>query len=729
MFGLGKKKEKVENLKNKKEAPIVNKKEPTKKKVNPTSKKKTTQKKFSLMDLYDDMIANVNSGDIIIDDAPKTLTDGELNLGWGKIISKSSIIKLFILNHNQSWISKEVKKNIKNYTTSGIYTVKFNYFIHLSPYTINWNSPKMKDKLKRWDRRIQNDTVDRDNVFQKRETAAGTRYLQDNIDSFEYYNQVDIFNHRSLSKFSLTIELIGDRNNIEDFEQAVANFKAISGMEGLEFTEVKADIYEWMRAKLPTSLRISPQIVDKTFYVPLSDDTVTSMLSVSQGKMGNKGVPLGIDVNSGLPVFHVFREDHKDAENILVSAGTGGGKSVFTKNIIVWALKEQLSVVVLDYEGDEYTNLAHYINSGNAGEAIIVNMNAGSGKYFDPLKIAELTGVDEIDRDAKQSAVDFTKAMFRILLAEEGKVSLEEDSIISEVITKVYREHAITDNPKTWSRSLDLSVYDVYNTLIRQIERRAWMEKGADATLQKVAERMRLKLKKYFVPGESEYGTFGEQLDIKTIRNSRFIVFSFGQKGADQQGANEVKIALKQLCISKITNEISNYNKYVKGLKFTLKVWEEVQRFVNIKGAEDIMQNCVTGGRKRGDISFIITNDLASLLDGKSEFMKALKTNLTGYFIGYIPDKDTRELFCELFGLNLFLPALNRIFQENSQPENKDSSGKQVENPYRKAFLVKLNATTKSPAVQAVVKAAVSPTILASNVFDGGKSEDMEDNT
>ena len=33
--------------------------------------------------------------------------------------------------------------------------------------------------------------------------------------------------------------------------------------------------------------------------------------------------------------------------------------------------------------------------------------------------------------------------------------------------------------------------------LIRQIERRAWMEKGADATLQKVAERMRLKLKKY----------------------------------------------------------------------------------------------------------------------------------------------------------------------------------------------------------------------------------------
>ena len=447
MFGLGKKKEKVENLKNKKEAPIVKKKEPAKKKVNPTPKKKTTQKKFSLMDLYDDMIANVNSGDIIIDDAPKTLTDGELNLGWGKIVTKSSIIKLFILNHNQSWISKEVLKNIKNYTTSGIYTVKFNYFIHLSPYTINWNSPKMKDKLKRWDRRIQNDTVDRDNVFQKRETAAGTRYLQDNIDSFEYYNQVDIFNHRSLSKFSLTIELIGDRNNIEDFEQAVANFKAISGMEGLEFTEVKADIYEWMRAKLPTSLRISPQIVDKTFYVPLSDDTVTSMLSVSQGKMGNKGVPLGIDVNSGLPVFHVFREDPKDAENILVSAGTGGGKSVFTKNIIVWALKEQLSVVVLDYEGDEYTNLAHYINSGNAGEAIIVNMNAGSGKYFDPLKIAELTGVDEIDRDAKQSAVDFTKAMFRILLAEEGKVSLEEDSIISEVITKVYREHAITDNP------------------------------------------------------------------------------------------------------------------------------------------------------------------------------------------------------------------------------------------------------------------------------------------
>ena len=52
MFGLGKKKEKVaENLKNKKAAPVVKKKEPVKKKVNPSPKKKTTQKKFSLMDL------------------------------------------------------------------------------------------------------------------------------------------------------------------------------------------------------------------------------------------------------------------------------------------------------------------------------------------------------------------------------------------------------------------------------------------------------------------------------------------------------------------------------------------------------------------------------------------------------------------------------------------------------------------------------------------------------
>jgi len=727
MFGFGKKKE-VENktqLENKKttKKPIAkdNKvKKPIIKKKEEKKEKNFDPNHVSALELYDDMLSNIKAQKLMIPSSA-VLNNEQLSLEWGRVVTKTSIIKMFIVEKYQSWVDKNLLQYLKEMTLNGVYDVQFNYFMDIAPHTIDWDSPKMVQLNRQWQRRIENDDVDRTNTFTQRSTAGETAKLKNMEQTIKYFTDADITYRRSIFKTSLFIQIIGNRNNLDALDQAVTNFKAGCRSCGIQATELSGEVFDYMRYELPTSMKWVNGIDRKIPIQIMSDDTITMLQSNNQGKIGDKGVPMGLDVYSGLPVFHVFREDKDNAENVLVTAGTGGGKSVFTKNCILWCLREGMSVCVLDYEGDEYTNLAKFLNSGKEGEAVVINMKAGNGRYFDPLRISDVTGSKELDEDGKTASLDFTKAMMKILLG--GQISLEEDSILSQIIARIYAEAGVTDNPSTWHKSKDLNITMVYDVLCRLIEQREWINKRGDDSLQKAAETMKLKLMKYFVKGESEYGTFKEILNIEDIRNARFIVFSFGNKGADQQGANQVKLALKQLCVSKVTNEISNYNKYVKKSNFTLKIWEEVQRFVDIPGAEDIMTNCVTGGRKRGDIAFIITNNLSQLLDGSSNFMKALKTNLTGFCIGYIKDAGTRERVCETFDLQLFKKDLDKIAYENSISA-RDSSGNTIDSPFRKAFLIKLDASTKSPAVQTIVKAAVDQALFDKNIFNPGELDE-----
>ena len=103
-------------------------------------------------------------------------------------------------------------------------------------------------------------------------------------------------------------------------------------------------------------------------------------------------------------------------------------------------------------------------------------------------------------------------------------------------------------------------------------------------------------------------------MSANELYKAKFIVFSFGMKGATDSATDPTILALKQLSVAYVNIQISNYCKYVRHC-FNVKVWEEFQRWGAAQGSSDTISNSITGGRKRGDVNFIITNDLASMLD------------------------------------------------------------------------------------------------------------------
>ena len=736
MFGFGKKKETEQKnqtnqiqqnnkqVNNKNKQPIKRPQIKQKSLAEVMAFDPTRTKKITVPELYDWMLSNMLAKNLILPSQDNLGID-EIGFDWAKMLSKGYIHKVFIVEKYGNWLPMEALGIVREITLGDMVSVKCNVYCDCYPYTINWDSPKMKDQIRIYERKkkMLDDDPDAKSVFKARETAGSVRDTESKAMSFGYYNDVDLTYRRTTFKFSTFFQIIGKNTELEDFETAIANFKSACISMNIDYCEIQADVIEWCRNRYPTSLRDQNLIQKKVPTQILSDDTISCLLPKGQGRIGKDGVNLGSDVYSGLPVFHKFREDEQKAENVLITAMTGGGKSVFVKHTLLGILNEGIHACILDFEGDEYTNIAKYLNTGDPNYCKIVNLSSSKGNYFDPLRIADLTGNPDFDSEAKSQAVEFTKAILKVLLG--GEVNVKEDDIISDIIARTYAEAGVTDDNTTWEKSKTLSIHRVYDVLSRLIEQapREWNKRGNDE-LQKVAEDIQLRLKKYFIPGQPEYGTFGNILDIRDIRDAHVIVFSFGNGGRDTQGADQTKLALKQLSVSKIMNEVSNYNYKVKNGLFTLKIWEEVQRFIDIPGAGEIMKNCITGGRKRGDIAFIVTNNLADLLSSESEFMKSLRDNLTGYCVGYIPNKATREEFCKKFDLQLLLRDLDTIAIETGQKTEKDAMGNVIESPFKSAFLVKMNPTSKSPAIQTIIKALIPSEVFKSHIFDPGKLDE-----
>ena len=77
-------------------------------------------------------------------------------------------------------------------------------------------------------------------------------------------------------------------------------------------------------------------------------------------------------------------------------------------------------------------------------------MGEGDGKYFDPMEIAEPTGLPDIDKDAKQMSINFTLSIFKVLLGRTYNENIWIDRGGNEykcgILTRLYSYDATVEN-------------------------------------------------------------------------------------------------------------------------------------------------------------------------------------------------------------------------------------------------------------------------------------------
>ena len=640
---------------------------------------------------------------------------------WGTYSGKDRIATYFTVDGLPSELPISFIDDFREVVSTGVLVNKIDI---LEPTKIDWKSPSMVAKLNTWAR--SSSTIDSKDVseFTLRENISLLDENEKRKRSLVYLSGADIRRRRRLFKYRSMIIVEGDRGI--EYDDSVDAVVEMAEKLGLVINQVTGDFSTFLRGFSPTSAEYSGKLSKLVGNTVIPDEIVSRFNTFDQGKIGERGVYIGTDVYSGYPVFKVFKEKDTSPENITITAETGWGKSVNIKEYIQQLLADDRFVgTIMDIEGFEYAPLGRFV--GISDKVVTLNMSKGVGSYYDPVEIVK-TGHKNLDDDMFNLSSSYTKSLMKVLIGElEDEEKTWVSSILSEVVSRAYLSKGVSaEEPNTWARSQGMDLHYVYkifklmyDELIIFLDS---VEKG-EVTVNSdnkfvlnkkylnAYDKIASSLRTYFEDankGGIKSNYFKERINLKDIVDSKLLICSFGLAGRSGADIDEVELALSQ-SYAAIMAQIRSLFTKAKG-KYNFKVWEEFQRWGEFEGSAEILNSSLTGGRKLGDVNFIVTNRISELLRKENNF--GVFDNTTSFIIGAIDDANVRRELCERLSIEDLQPELDKLIMHHKVKKEGLETSKSI---YDHAFLIKLDRADVS-----LIRVELPEEVIDSEIFRTG---------
>lgn len=659
-----------------------------------------------IIGLYDELLYSLFAGDdslngrIIYNEEEKIGVDF-IATHEGEEISFYYLIDKFPQKLNINW-----KDRLRRECGSNI---RLSFIEDMKNYAIQWESPEMSSKL-RVLHEVKEDIEGREinayNMHKNIRDISNQRWIEE---SLLYLSDADMNRSRDMFKFCIFVIVSGRRG--EEFNDSIKRIGDVARGLGLGWQRVMYEIPDYIHYFSPFSHELKKEIEGQIPYKILPDEQISRFSTYSQGILGDGGTYFGTDIYSKFPVLKQVKRTAESAENWLITAETGGGKSFIVKALLLQLLAQGYNGTIMDIEGREYLPLANFIS--HKSKVLIVNMAEGSGKYFDPLAITTKTGIDDIDKESKNMSLNFTLSILKVLLGRASEENRIMDVILNDVVTEVYRDYGVTEDIETWGNSKDLTLFDVYDKLKYMKQRRY---RDTEEYLNALDEARGI-LSKYFEPDGTRSNLFKEKINVADLMDADLVICSFGMEGKSETSVDSVQMSLMQLGAAHLSHQRSIFSR-MNG-KFNFKVWEEFQRWGKFPGSEKTLGVAVTGGRKLGDVNIIVSNFIKQLLDGDNF---GIFSNTTSFLCGAIADSAVREEFCRRLSIEYMAPELDKISEAQTKEmavtqQYRDSEGREKINQDKAPpkFLVGLDRESYG-----IVQMLIPAQIATSDLFRTG---------
>lgn len=697
----------------------------------------------------------------------KYMTDDALMSGL------DNITYFYTLDAYPKQLPNSYKSQLRSKARGG---VRVSFITNMARETIRWNSYKIKNKKMMWKANMdEREKVDEFNYIDNMSDMANDSWK---LQSLVYLPDAEITRKRCLFSTRTMMVISGQRGEV--FDKVVEDVLYMANSLGLIFTRVNTQIDEFLSAYSPFKFGSDAKVYKEVGYNVLPDEVISRFSEYTQGKIGRKGVYFGSDIYSGFPVFKQFKKQSVDAENLLVTAMTGGGKSFMVKDILFQlAGDDRFRLTIQDIEGHEYKYLGQFVNNNDT--VVTINMSSGSGSYFDAVEIVQ-TGIPSIDVGGFELSRAFTVNLFYILLGEKILEDSWVENIIEDAVARVYIEAGVDgQDQSTWGNSKGLTYKDVYNkikeTYIELKEGKGVEKFNKDLSFLKnikledidfdnlseyspeeleliyeylekidneeeyeeisIGDSLRhyennlgyldaydkviATLLKYFEPfdkGGTHASFFANRVSLEEIKNAKMVINSFGMAGKSEGARSSNSENMAQLFAAFI-GQIRTLFAMADG-KYNVKVFEEFQRWGKFKGSDRTIGEAITGGRKMGDINIIITNVLKELLDD-NRFN--IFQNITSFCIGRINEAETRRRVCEELSIPHMQSELDTIANEAGDTATfaEDLGDFGFKSPYDKAFLVCLDGSATT-----TVRVDLPPSLSGSSIFRTDQNVERE---
>lgn len=578
---------------------------------------------------------------------------------------------------------------------------RVNFSTELTREVIDWNDRGLQRQIGIWD------TIDNNiqPTAKGRNSAIFDNYKDRakelRTESLTYLHNATTVRNRHTFLTKQYMLITGERG--QDFEQSVYDIESKAKALGIKLLRITSNVQDYVKQVSPLSFREINSVNDITSNVVLTDEIIGRFNSYEQGFTGKGSVMLGVSLRGQNLVLTEFKRRPTDAENIGVFGETGSGKSYFVKSTITQVLaRDDMNGTINDVEGDEYLGLAEFVAASQ--EVVLINLSEGSGQYLDPVEV-HLTGDRELDAVMFDISKSTTTA---ILKAYVGDKILEDTSwaetMITEAVNTFYRDLGVSATSYgTWSKTKGKTLFDIYPYILNyypEVKCAGW-----DA-YQTFCENTGYPMDMAFLSARNEIiaaldiylsnearnsERFAHPIPIDKLRTAKLVVNSFNMRGKSEGQVSAIHMSLMQLTAMQISELRSVFSK-AQG-KYNFKVWEELQRWGDFKGSEGILKVALSGGRKMGDINFLIINRLKGVVeDDKLGILESIQS----FAIGAIAEAGVREKLAKALSIEHMLGEMNHIAiarEKEAKGEvylesDKRSGG--LLSPYSKAFVVGL---------------------------------------
>lgn len=681
-------------------------------------KSENKQKKKKFLDVWRRYILDILKKDIST--YPAYRNYNFYSNGTATMSGKDRITYYYTIDGYPAMLPVDFRDNIRREARDG---VRISFISTFEPTRIDWGSAQMRSKIKTW-KTIEQDSGEIDE-YNYKENIGLTDSMERRKLSLVYLSDAEVRRKRNLFKYRTMMVITGVRG--DNFDKTVVEIKNYCRNSNITITRVDQNMFDYLRAFSPFSMELSGDVLKGVGNNTIPDEQLARFSTYSQGKIGREGIIWGTDIYSGFPVYKKLKRRDTDAENILVTAETGGGKSFFLKFLLLQILGlANYNVTINDIEGFEYIPLAGFI--ANNSKVVVLNMAEGQGCYFDPFEII-LTGDKEIDNGMFALCNSFTTSIFKVLIGND-LVNKNEwvSKIVSNAIIHAYSDIGVEANDmSTWARSKGYDMFYVYGKFKDLYQECLEMRKIQDINSLELNQRYKLndgymdaldkvvaKLSEYFEPferGGFRSNVFSNRVSLEDIVDAKLLICSFGMAGKSADSIDPIQMALAQLSAANITHIRSIFGKH-NGM-YSAVCWEEFQRWGNFPGSATTIKTAITGGRKLGNINFIITNNIKELLD---DDRFAIFDNITSFAVGAIASSDTRRRVVDQLSVPLLLDDLDSLVTKKNSTESFEGESN-VENMsmYDKAFLLSLDR-----GVTTISKVSLPKHIQDSNIFRTG---------
>jgi len=621
-----------------------------------TSSIKRDNKRMGTIAYYTELLFSLlGKGNVDAPDEGTIIPEGYFYYSTNKIFTKDTVKKVLFLHELPMEIEYEFLTNLKRIASENgeLKIVK-----RFTPYRFDRNSWATRNRMQIWKghaeryEREKYKQSETDEIFSDLATKEVNRRILWMIRSWDWVNRTER-NRDEFCRYNIILELTAkDLPNLYKMEENISS--ALRSLD-VDFGGIFVQTNEYYKTYSPAS-NGTPTLLSKMNKPNIISDRVASQFfDPGHGLAGDPdGLYFGTDVFTLESVTYNLKKG-SDAANFLLTADTGGGKSAVSKTLMTHLALEGIYSIDVDYEGDEYTDI------GIAHGAKFINMSSEASTYFDTTEIGDLTGDPKIDRTLKEEAISTTKLVFDVLTDFKNGMNFEELSLFNDMILRVYEKRGVTEDPETWKYSKGSSYEELYREL--------WIMRDEPeyASKREQIDAFITKLRLYF-DGNIYSGMFKNKISVNDLLGHPRIIFSFGMRGKTENTIDERSLALRQLFVGYLIMLICNYNKTVLK-KLTAVKLEELQRYMTHEASGKIVNDIITGGRKRNMIVFLITNSPLQLVDimtaddnsEMSKYSKAIKNNIQGFIIGRLTDETSERLAQSFTQLKNCLPEMKLI--------------------------------------------------------------------